>query len=65
MTDRDLQDYIKEIVENFYSLRSNLGLHWSENLAMTIISQAVSMYNADHINQNLSATIKTQEGEIQ
>lgn len=65
MTDRNLQDYIKEIVENFYSLKNDLGIHRSEDLAMAIISQAVSMYNADHINQNLSATMKVQEGEIQ
>ena len=65
MNDRDLQDYVEDIVENFNSLKSGLGICWSEGLAMTIISQAVSMYNADHINQNLSATMKIQEGEIQ
>lgn len=65
MNNRDLQDYVEEIVENFNSLKGCLGMYWSEGLAMTIISQAVSMYNADHINQNLSATMKIQEGENQ
>lgn len=64
MTDKNLQDYVEEITENFDSLKGCLGMYWSEGLAMTIISQAVSMYNADHINQNLNATMKIQEGEI-
>ena len=64
MTDMNLEDYVEEITKSFDSLKGGLGMYWSEGLAMTIISQAVSMYNADHINQNLNATMKIQEGEI-